>query len=73
MVQLRRAYNIKIKSVKELKEAWNTNKDFQSYGMFDFGRMINKADYVNLKMKDDITFRYDQDRKVTILKHKELI
>jgi len=67
---LQPAYGRDYKSKAAVLADWNDNKDFRiaSYGP-DMGRYINKAE-VSLvtDIVHELKFRYQQDRKVTVLK-----
>lgn len=58
------AYGRDYKSLKELKAAWESDKDFQIAGIGpDAGRYVNRP-----QLEGKVTVRYGGLRKVAILK-----
>lgn len=53
-LQLKPAYGRKPKSKKEVIDLWNDNKDFSMLDLKNWGRKINKSDFLRYRNEGDL-------------------
>ena len=63
------AYGRDYKSQKEVKDAWETNQDFQIVGIHRFsGAYVSKADLEKHGQGESVTVRYAKMRKALVIR-----